>query len=87
MLASRLSTTDLRLFRSGVQAATNVNATTFTPLNLPFYLWALNANGTPSIRMGFRGSFYSIGSAMTALQAATYYQFVQALQTALSRNV
>jgi hypothetical protein len=85
---SRQSLTDLRLYRNGAQMGSPI-ATAVT-LNKPaysFYLWAYNNSGLAGGRLDKRGCFYSIGKSMDPEQSSNFYKIVQALQTALGRQV
>jgi hypothetical protein len=75
-----------QLYRNGTLEASNTQtAQTLSSRN--FYVYALNRSDSATSHYGGRLGAYSIGSAMTASQAAAYYNAMQAFQTALSRNV
>lgn len=78
------------LFRNGVSVASSGSAATgagsqTTPT---YYVFALNRDGSAtSSHLGGRLNGYSIGYAMSAAQALSYYNIMQTFQSALGRSV
>lgn len=89
-VGSRVSSTDLQIYRNGVSLSTNATATVAGNPNQELYVFCQNSAGSPS---GFLiGTIYLAGYAiddgtMTTAQQATYYTIWQAFQTALGRQV
>jgi len=75
------------LYRNGSVLGTNGAAPSGNMPNIPYFLFALNSSGTPGALYDKRICFYSAGLGLTAAQAASLYNAVQALQTALGRSV
>jgi hypothetical protein len=88
LLSSATSTTDLRFFHNGNQTFLQSAARNEAALSTrSVFVFAANANGTPSARTAARLRAYSCGLGMTAAQASAYSTAMQAFQTALTRNV
>jgi hypothetical protein len=84
---SRVSATDLRLFKDGVQAGgTQTGSATITAHDKPFFVFAGNANGSPIAYYERRLAAYSIGDGMTAAQMLSYYNALNTFMGALSRT-
>lgn len=86
IIGTRTSATDAALYRKGVAVSTNssVNQTDAFSANAPGDLGAVGGVG------GFfyvgRVAAYSIGIGMSASQASSFHDAMQAFQTSLSRN-
>ncbi len=86
LIASSVSTNDLRMFQNGTQNGPTVTATRSGPLTSnSMFVFSFNANGTPSNGVATRLQSYSIGRGLTAAQAAAFSSALAALNTALGR--
>lgn len=81
--ASRISNTDSRLYRNGVQVGT----TSATAASASTGSIGIHARGNGSFPSNNRIAFVSIGDGLNAVEARTLYQLVQIYQTALGRQV
>jgi hypothetical protein len=54
---------------------------------LPYYIGALNNNGTPGTYDSNEIAFYHIGDGLTDVEAANFYNAVQTYQTTLGRQI
>jgi len=54
---------------------------------LPYYIGALNSNGTPGTYDSNEIAFYHIGDGLTDVEAANFYNAVQTYQTTLGRQI
>ncbi|MDX1950946.1 MAG: hypothetical protein SFY81_02110 [Verrucomicrobiota bacterium] len=86
-IGNRAASNNLRLHRNAALIGTNLNLVTHTKPAQNISLWAFNSNGTPAAFLPARGSFFSIGYALTDSQAALLHAAVQTLQTNLERPV
>jgi hypothetical protein len=89
MIATAVTLTDLRLYLNGSQiGTTQTGARTAGGLSaLAPFVFAANANGTPSNYTGSTLAGYSIGLGMTAAQAAAYSNACIALCSAVGRTL
>jgi hypothetical protein len=88
LLSSATSTTDLRFFHNGNQTALQTAARNEAALSTrPVFVFCANGNGTPGLCTAARLRAYSCGLGMTGAQAASFYNALQAFQTALGRQV
>jgi hypothetical protein len=89
-VATRISTTDNRIFKNASQLGIN-NTTALHSLltnNAPIYIAASNLDGTGAIQFSNREcAFASISSGLTSAEVSNLYTRVQAFQTALSRQL
>jgi hypothetical protein len=83
----RNSNTDLQLWYQGAQVATSATACTPAYQNLNLFISARNVNGTSSNYSAKKISFCSTGVPLSAQEKPIFFNAVQALQTALTRNV
>jgi len=87
-MGSRVSSTDLRLYRNGSQmGSTATNANNGTRSNIKLYLGARNLSNAGN---GFIGRNYALagcGLGFDATQSSEFYTLTQTFQTALSRQV
>jgi hypothetical protein len=84
---TRAAANDLRLYRNGTQIGANTNNITHNKPNLSFYAWAFNSNGSTGAILSGRGSFYSIGQSLTAMEVAAFNDAVKTLQRNLNRDI
>lgn len=82
----RGASTDLRLYRNGALAFTNT--TTVTPGACSREIILFGSNGPTAVypTLNKRGSFYSLGLALTTTEAGLLYAAVQDLQSSLART-
>jgi len=86
LLASRINSTQLKIYKNGLTHQTLSSAS--TSLNsLSNYLGCMNASGIPLYFTNKQCAFASIGDGLTDTEASNFYTAVQAFQTTLSRNV
>jgi hypothetical protein len=84
---SRLSATDLRFYKNGAQiGSTQTGSATMTAHDRPFFVFAGNDNGSPSVYYERRMTAYSIGDGMTAAQMLSFYNALNTFMVALSRT-
>lgn len=86
LLGTSVSSTDRRFYRNGSQQGSTVtNALTRTqyPTSTHRVFYQAFAGLYSSVRM----AGYSVGNGLTSTQVTAYYNAMQALQTALGRNV
>ncbi len=84
---SRVSATDLRFYRDGMQSGlTQTASSTMTAHDKPFFVFAGNGNGSPGNYYERRLAAYSIGDGMTAAQILLYYNALNSFMEALSRT-
>lgn len=86
-LGSRINTTDSRIYKNGVLMETKTNAVTHARPNLGLYAFAFNNAGAAGALLPGRGSFYSIGQALSDAEAASLNEAVVTLQRNLNRAV
>jgi hypothetical protein len=86
-IGSRSSSTLLKLYKDGQPVAVNTNATTPTRPNTNLFAWAFNSSGSPSAVLPVRGSFYSIGQALSDAEALALHEAVRTLQRNLNREI
>lgn len=89
-LMSEPANNSLVLYKNSTSAATSSTSGRTLPNAFGIPVFALcnhPSTGAVSYQSNARLGSYSIGLSMTASQAASYYTALQALQTALSRNV
>lgn len=84
---SRTSSTSLTLYRDGSSIGSTASPTATSKPAQAIYLWGYNASGSPTARIATRGSFYSIGQALNATEAAALNTAVRNLQIAFNRNI
>jgi hypothetical protein len=87
LLASRTSSTNIISYANGVGGTAGTATANLTNPALPFFVFARNLGGGPSVYFGQRLRSYSIGLGMNGSQATQFNTAIQALQSALSRNV
>jgi hypothetical protein len=75
-----------QLYKNGTEVGSSA-ATTRTPTAVDLFVFGLNTSGTVSLWSSARLGAYSAGLGMTATQATSFYNAMQAFQTALGRNV
>jgi len=89
-VASDAASNYFGLYKNGVISASSANTTKATANARTVLVFASNTNPNsvaPGNYTAARMGGYSIGLGMSASQAAAYYTAMQALQTALARNV
>jgi hypothetical protein len=87
VVGSRTSSTNHTGYANGVAGATATTTANFANPALPFFIFARNLGGSPSLHFGQRLRAYSIGEGMTGSQVSAFNTAMQAFQTALTRNV
>ena len=85
-ISNRTNSTQVRAFQNGTLKLITSNSISLSDLNI--YIGAINHtfNG-PYLFSNRQCAFASIGSGLTDAEALTFYNLVQAFQTALSRQV
>lgn len=86
IFVTRTSAPEHAIYRNGSSLASSASVGGTLP-NLNIYFFAVNDNGTPINYSSHRLSFLCITAGMDSTQAAALNTRVQALQTALGRNV
>lgn len=86
-LGTRESGSALRLYKNGALAGSDGTAVVHARPNHSLYAFAWNSAGTAGGYAPARGSFYSIGHALNATEAAALHDAVQTLQQNLNRNI
>lgn len=86
-IGTRTSLSQLRLYKKGALAAADTTAVVHARPNLSMYAFGWNAGGIAGGYVPARGSFYSIGQALNATEAAALYDAVQTLQRNLNRDI
>src|SRR5258708_4987959 len=76
-----------RVTSNGGSIATASSVTGTTKPVFPVFAWAYNASGSSSARLNARGSFYSIGQALSSSEVLALHNAVRNLQSALNRAV
>lgn len=85
LVGTRISPTDLRMFRDGVQKDINMAAATGTFETSEVFLGARNVLGTPSLFSDFSFRFHSMGGGLTASHVTSLTTAFNALQATLGR--
>lgn len=86
VLTSRTSSTNLIGYANGVGGtAVTSTANLINPAS-PFFVFARNLAGIPSVHFGQRLRSYSIGLGMTGSQVTAFNSAMQAFQSTLTRN-
>jgi hypothetical protein len=83
----RENSTTLTYYRDAVSIATNSSAAGTTKPAYPMHAWGFNSSGTSGGRVNARGSFYSIGQALTSTEVLALHNAVRNLQSALNRAI
>jgi hypothetical protein len=86
-VANRPSSNLINGWKNSTKITTGVNSYNPSPSILPIFIGAWNENITPMYYSTKECAFSSIGDGLTDSEATTFYTLVQALQTALSRQV
>ena len=86
-VTSRLSATQMKGFKNGVQIGNTVTISTNTAPNQNIYLGANNATNVATEFSDRESAFASIGDGLTDTEAANFYTAVQTFQTTLGRQV
>jgi hypothetical protein len=88
LVASRNSSTSFVLYQNASSVASTSSAVTIAGSNRPFLVFMRDTGTGPSFAgWTYRLLGYSFGLGMSAAQVSAYNSAMQALQTALSRNV
>lgn len=87
LAVTRPSATSIRLSRNAAVVATNQGTVAHVKPNQQFYVWASHAIGIANAFLPVRGSFYSIGEALSDAEVLALYGAVQKLQLDLGRAV
>jgi hypothetical protein len=91
IMASRTSSTSLKLYRNSILKGTNTTSTSILLPNILMTLGALNNRTDYGMLETYYGNkecaFASIGDGLTDAEALTFYNAVQAFQTTLNRQV
>jgi hypothetical protein len=83
IVSSRTSNTSLTLYDDAVSIGTNTGSTVETTGAAPFFVFA--RNGPTEYYNGLMAG-YSIGAGLSGAEVTSYYNAMNAFQTALSRN-
>src|SRR5436190_8249393 len=83
----RESSTSLTYYRDGASIATASSAAGTTKPAYPIHMWGYNSSGSSGARINARGSFYSIGQALTPTEVGALHNAVRNLQSALNRAI
>jgi hypothetical protein len=86
-IGTRESNNALRLYKNGALAGSDGTTVIHARPNQNIYAFAWNSAGVAGGYAPARGSFYSIGQALNAEEAAALQDAVQTLQRNLNRNV
>ena len=86
-VGSRVSSTDQRFYKNGVQGGSTQTSSNGTAPNLNLYLMANNNAGTPANHTSAEIAFVTIGLGLTPTEVANDYTVIQAYQTALGRQL
>jgi hypothetical protein len=87
VVGSRTSATNMVGYANGVAGPTATTTANFANPSQPFFVFARNLQGGPSVHFGQRLRSYSAGEGMTGSQASAFSTAMQAFQTALGRNL
>lgn len=88
ILGNKSASNSRKLFLNSTLLVTNTTTKSEMPEDRPFFLGGLNYGaGTVSFPTAFQCAFASLGDSFTDAQEASFYNCVQAFQTALSRQV
>ncbi len=85
LIGTRTASNAAALYGAGVSLATSTTSVTSGTSTRPFYVFAENSTGTTTAFTSGRLRMYSIGSGLTATQAAAFSAAVAAFNTALGR--
>lgn len=86
LLGTRTANNSASLYRNGTSVSTKTGTVTSNVNTRPFFVFALNNTGTPGNYTSARLRMYSIGSGITASQAAAFATAVANFNTALGRT-
>jgi hypothetical protein len=86
-IGSRSAVNSLKLYKNGAAVASDATAVTHARPNLDLFLFAFNSGGTAAAHFPGRGSFYSIGQALSDAEAQALHEAVRTLQRNLNREV
>lgn len=88
IMGSRVSSTDLRIFKNGSQSgATQTASNGGTRSNIKLYIGARNISNAGNGFVNRNFALAGYGTGFTSSQASTFYTLTQTLQTTLSRQV
>jgi hypothetical protein len=86
IIGSSVATNDLRIFQNGTQNGSTLTTSRSGTLTAnAVFVFANNTNGTAASFASARMTSYSIGSGLTAAQAATFAAAIAAFNTTLGR--
>jgi len=83
---TRTATNLVKVFRNGIQQASNTTTISALPINTSIFFGARN-DGSPVFYNSYEAAFASIGDGLTDTDAANLYTAVQNFNTTLTRNV
>jgi hypothetical protein len=86
-IGSRTASNLIKLYKNGATVASDSTSVTHTKPNLNIYAFGWNSLGTAAAYLPARGSFYSVGQALTDAESAVLNDAVQTLQRNLNRNI
>jgi hypothetical protein len=86
-LASRQAANQLKLYKNGDVLASDGTTVTHLKPNFSTYLFGFDTTGTAGAFLPARGSFYSIGNALSDDEAAILHNAVRTLQRNLNRAI
>ena len=86
-IGSRASINSLKLYKNGALAGTDNSTITHAKPNLNLFAFGFNTGGVPGAYLPGRGSFYSIGQALTDGEALALHDAVRTLQRNLGREI
>jgi hypothetical protein len=83
----RETSTSLTYYRDGASIGSSNTAAGTTKPAYAIHAWGYNSAGSSSARINARGSFYSIGQALTPTEVGALHNAVRNLQSAFSRAI
>ena len=86
-IGSKISNSDRRSFRNGIQQGSNLTSDTNVHPNLNIWIGGRNDSNFLNAASNKECALASIGDGLTAVEALAFYQIVQAFQTKLGRQV
>lgn len=86
-VGSRTANNQLALYKDGVLAASDATTVTHTKPVTNMLVFAFMSSGIPAGYLPGRGSFYSIGQALSDPEAMALHLAVRALQASLNRSI
>jgi hypothetical protein len=86
-LSSRTANNSLIGYRNGTPGTTQTGLASAAAPSLPFFVFARNFNGNPTVRFAQTLRSYSVGLGLTGSQVTAFNAAMQAFQAALGRGL